>query len=216
MHPAVPFSRSRCRYRSRRHKAILAMVMTLLVGCGSVTSGSGGEGPVYRGDAAFHPPRPVPPLALTDYQGQPFDIAQARGRAVLVTFLYTHCPDVCPVIASKLQGAQARLGAEADRVVLVAVSSDPVGDTPAAVASFLAARGFRPGQIHYLLGSAAQLELVRAHWAVAASPDSQTAGVVDHSAPVFGITAGGKLTTIYNPDFKTADLVHDAPILASR
>ena len=54
----------------------------------------------------LEPPTPAPPLALRNYLGQPVNIADYRGKAVLVTFLYTNCPDICPLIASDLRVAQ--------------------------------------------------------------------------------------------------------------
>src|SRR5665648_208330 len=61
------------------------------------------------------------------------DTARLRGRPFAVTFLYASCPDVCPLIAQEIVGALGRLGADARRVAVVAVSVDPRGDTPAAV-----------------------------------------------------------------------------------
>src|SRR5580704_10462563 len=61
---------------------------------------------------ALSSPRPAPPLALDNYLGTPVNLASYRGRAVLVTFLYTHCPDVCPLIASHLHTALAEMSAQ--------------------------------------------------------------------------------------------------------
>ncbi len=58
-----------------------------------------------------HAGQAAPPLALRNYLGQPVNIASYRGKAVLVTFLYTHCPDVCPLITSNLRVAQNLMGA---------------------------------------------------------------------------------------------------------
>src|SRR5437879_6713868 len=48
----------------------------------------------------------APPLVLRNYLGQPVNIQSYKGKAVLVTFIYTHCPDVCPLITSNLRVAQ--------------------------------------------------------------------------------------------------------------
>ncbi len=168
----------------------------------------------FAGSAAFAPPLPEPPLVLTDYLGHQFDIAQTRGKVVMVTFLYTHCPDVCPLIASKLRAAQIALGGAANNVVLVAVSTDPVGDTPASVTHFLTTRGFSPDGMEYLLGTAAQLKEVYLQWHIASVPTPQHPGLYSHTALIYGISASGKLTTIYSSDFKPSDIVHDVPILA--
>src|SRR4051812_43357286 len=52
--------------------------------------------------AELVPPRTSPPLALTDQQGRRVTLKEQRGRYTLVTFIYTHCPDVCPLITSNL------------------------------------------------------------------------------------------------------------------
>lgn len=132
----------------------------------------------------------------------------------MVTFLYSHCPDVCPLIASKLRAAQIALGAAASNVVLVAVSTDPAGDTPASVTHFLSTRGFSPGGMEYLLGTAAQLKQVYLQWRIASVPTPQHPGLFSHTALIYGISASAKLTTIYSSDFKPSDIVHDVAILA--
>ncbi len=63
----------------------------------------------YKGIAAA-PPKAAPELTLDNSLGEPVDLAQLKGKAVLVTFIYTHCPDVCPLIVSHLKTAQAQLG----------------------------------------------------------------------------------------------------------
>src|SRR5580692_729270 len=72
-------------------------------------------------------PKPAPPLVLANYAGGTVNITSDRGKAVLVTFLYTHCPDTCPLMASKLHTALSALPAsERSKVALIAVSVDPV------------------------------------------------------------------------------------------
>ena len=44
--------------------------------------------------------------SFSNYLGEQVNIASYRGKAVLVTFLYTNCPDVCPLIASNLRVAR--------------------------------------------------------------------------------------------------------------
>jgi len=110
----------------------------------------------YAGSLAS-PPAPEFPLSLRNYKGQQVNIDQYKGKAVLLTFLYTHCPDVCPIIASNLAVALNMLGpAKAAKVQVIAVSVDPRGDTPAAVATFLQ-RHDMTGRMQYLIGSAKEL-----------------------------------------------------------
>src|SRR5579863_2808224 len=92
---------------------------------------------VWAGLAVANP-KAAPPLALANYAGGTVNIASDRGKAVLVTFLYTHCPDTCPLMASKLHTALSALApSERGKVALIAVSVDPIGDTRATVARFV-------------------------------------------------------------------------------
>jgi protein SCO1 len=161
------------------------------------------------------PTKAAPATTLRNYLGQTVSLSEYRGKAVFVTFLYTHCPDVCPLIASNLYATQVALGAERAKVQMLAISVDPKGDTPSAVAAFLRAHRM-VGQMQYLVGSAAQLGRVWAAWNVGSERDAASPELVDHSALVYGISATGALTTIYPADFKPADLVHDTPLLVSR
>src|SRR5487761_2182367 len=86
----------------------------------------------YEGTLAL-PAKQAPAIALRNYLGRPVTLAQYRGRAVLVTFLDTHCPDVCPLIASNLRVALNMLGPRAREAQVIAISVDPRGDTPGAV-----------------------------------------------------------------------------------
>jgi len=68
-------------------------------------------------------------LQLTDFNGQARKLADFRGKAVVVFFGYTHCPDVCPTTMSELASAMKKLGAEADKVQVLFVTADPERDT---------------------------------------------------------------------------------------
>jgi protein SCO1/2 len=202
--------------------ALAALAALVASGCGgsSSTTGSGGAGDPKGGDfagAAANPPKPAPPLALDDYLGQPVNIEDYRGKAVFVTFIYVHCPDVCPVIVSNMRAAQQELGPNADDAEFVAVSVDPENDTPKAIARFLEARQMT-GRMQYLVGSRPQLERVWQQWRVVSSNDqkAKVPDQVEHSAMVYGVSGSGKITTLYPANFKPGQLVHDAPLLASQ
>jgi protein SCO1/2 len=163
----------------------------------------------------FTPAKPSPPLSLRNYLGEVVNINQYRGRAVLVTFLYTHCPDVCPIITSNLRVAQNLMGAAvAAKAQVIAVSVDPRGDTPKAVAAFLA-RHEMTGRMKYLIGSAHQLGQVWKAWGVGSERDAQQPQLVNHSGLIYGVSASGKMTTIYPANFLPAEIGHDVPLLAS-
>jgi protein SCO1/2 len=187
---------------------ILGGVTALLAGGSSKLQAPGGASASFEG-GVLNPIEPAPSLStLRDYQGQPVSLASYRGKAVFVTFLYTHCPDACPLIAADLHTALLQLGARASRVQLIAVSVDPRGDTPRAVADFLKEHGLT-GQMQYLVGSGRELAPVWSAWHVGSSRDVGNPELVNHTALVYGVSAGGKLTTIYPAGFSPSQIVHD-------
>jgi protein SCO1/2 len=178
---------------------------------------TGNGSPVaYRAEAELSPPAAAPPIALHNYLGRPVDLASYKGEAVLVTFLYTNCPDVCPLIASNLRVAQNLMGPKvAAKAQIIAVSVDPKGDTPKAVASFLSHHEMT-GRMQYLVGNAHELARVWKAWGVGSERDAQQPQFINHSGLIYGITASGERTTVYSASFKPADIAHDVPLLAAR
>jgi protein SCO1/2 len=193
--------------------AVLALAASLAAACGSssaakmqaptttgTTSGSGFAG------VALHPPRVAQPIALHDAEGRPVTLAGQRGRFVLVTFIYTHCVDVCPLITANLNAALRAIGPERRNVRVLAVSVDPVGDTAAAVQAYARRKHLLP-QFRYLIGTQPQLSRVWAAWhvlAVLRKPD-----VVDHVAYTALIDRSGKERVLYDSSVHAAQVVHD-------
>jgi len=195
---------------------VLGVLLYLLIRPASVTgvNGSAVSSSTEFAGIAEQKPQPAPPLRLENYLGTPFNLADYRGKAVFVTFLYTHCPDVCPLIASHLHTALTQMPASVRRkVAVVAVSVDPRGDTPKTVAQFLRTHEMT-GRMQYLIGAAGALRTVWEHWGIAAGPQTNNPEEVAHSALIYGINARGKVTVIYPSDFSPGEIVHDAPLLA--
>jgi protein SCO1 len=161
------------------------------------------------------PARRAPAIDLRNYQGKRVTLAQYRGKAVFVTFLYANCPDVCPLIASNLRVSLNQLGRTAKQVQVIAVSVDPRGDTPAAVAHFVSAHEM-VGKMQYLIGSAPELARTWKAWDVGSTRDVGQPDLVSHSALIYGISASGTLTTVYPDSFEPGEIVHDAPKLLAR
>jgi protein SCO1/2 len=194
-----------------RRAAVLLLVV-VVAGCGGTSKPKRVEQPAkstYAG-APVAPPRRAPALALHDAWGRPVSLAAQRGRYVLVTFLYVHCPDVCPLIAQNLNAALRQLGPKRDRVRVLAVSVDPAGDTPRAVRRYVAERGLLP-QFRYLIGSRAQLTPIWAAWHVLAV--RQKPDVVDHVAYTVLIDPTGKERVLYDARVKARQVLHDLRLL---
>lgn len=87
----------------------------------------------------LHPGDTVPPLPLVDQDGREFSLAALRGNAVVVSFLYTGCTDAreCPLVAAKFARMQRAIGTAPVR--LVAVTVNPVYDTPPVLHAYGAA-----------------------------------------------------------------------------
>ncbi|HEY3865387.1 MAG TPA: SCO family protein [Solirubrobacteraceae bacterium] len=163
------------------------------------------------------PPKLEPSLSLRNYLGQRVNIAQYRGEALLVTFIYDHCPDVCPLIVANLRAAQNLMGPKmAAKAQIIAVSVDPRGDTPKTVAAFLKAHEMT-GRMQYLIGSARELGQVWQSWGVGSERDAEDPDIVNHSALVYGIDASGDLKTVYiGSSFRPSEVAHDVPLLAAQ
>ena len=203
-------------WRNRTAGLGLALVLAVagVAGCGGSSSDSSTSTDDSFSGLVRKPAKPAPPLALKDSLGHLVNIDQYRGRAVLVTFIYDHCPDVCPLIIGNLHTAQSTLGPEAKKLQIIAVSVDPKGDTPKTVKAFLEQHQMT-GKMEYLIGSRPELERTWKAWEVGTRVPKNNPDLVEHSAEVIGISGSGKITTVYPANFKPSEIVHDVPLLSS-
>jgi protein SCO1/2 len=199
---------------------VVAALAVLLGGGGSSKTplpGGAKEGAAGAGlyGTLTLPARQAPAITLRNYRGERVTLAQYRGKVVLVTFLYAHCPDVCPLIAANLRVALKMLGARAGKAQLIAVSVDPKGDTPATVRHFLTAHRLL-GKMQYLIGSGSDLARTWKAWSVGSEREVGQPELVAHSALVYGIAASGRLTDVYPASFEPSEIAHDVPKLSAR
>jgi protein SCO1/2 len=130
---------------------------------------------------------PAPDVTLLDgVSGAPLRLSSLKGSVVVLTFLYTKCPDTCPLTAEMFRQTQRELGSEADRVHFVAITVDPANDTPAAVQQFSRAHGLERNW-HYLIGQREQVAPVLQSYGIGTIPDPS--GLVGHSDAIFLIDA---------------------------
>ncbi|MGO8693301.1 MAG: SCO family protein [Rectinemataceae bacterium] len=99
-------------------------------------------------------------FSLLDQTGATFRMSSTRGRVVVLSFIYTHCGDICPYVTIKLKAARELLGADAGKAVFVAVTTDPKRDTPAVIARYSREAGLY-GAWHFLTGP---LDSVKKVW----------------------------------------------------
>ena len=169
-------------------------------------------GPLVQGNP------PAPDFTLPDQDGKPVHLAGLRGKVVAVTFLYTNCLDVCPLIAGKLAQAQQQLGKDASKVEILAVSVDPVHDTPEAVKRFDDEHHVGPGW-HYLIGHIDELRPVWLSYGIGTDAASVKAGApdpeqLDHTAIIYMIDRQQRLRLALDSNFTIPDFVQDVQVLS--
>lgn len=173
-------------------------------------------------------PYPAPDFTLTDQFNHSETLSSFRGRPVALTFIYTHCPDVCPLIASTMHAAYQELGPDAQRVQFLAVTVDPERDTIPRIRQFSREHGLLDEWL-FLSGSRPDLERVWKAYGIYSQPsDSQGKPVtpissdaakrspetIEHSAFIFLIDRRGQVRTLLSPtDFSAGDLATDLRIL---
>jgi protein SCO1/2 len=120
---------------------LAAIVLVLAVAC--------------RGEEPLPVLWPAPPFSLIDQHGRPFRSADLAGRAALMSFVYTQCPDTCPTLTATMADAQRRLQAEGllgSEVQLVSVTVDPDRDSAAVLAEYAARFKADPDAWRFLTG----------------------------------------------------------------
>lgn len=151
----------------------------------------------------------APNFTLTDQNGARVSLADLRGHPVVLSFFFTHCTDECPLTAAKFQRVLKDSGSQLRDVRWVAVSTDPVGDTPQAAKDFVATHGLT-GALHYLLGTQAELAPVWSAYSVAVENSNMASGGVQHTGGVWLIDAEGReqvyLDAAFDPKALAADL----------
>jgi protein SCO1/2 len=201
---------------ARRQLTVAGLALALCLGasaCGGSSTKTGAHRGTSRFDGATWPGGPATDFALRDQDGRLVRLSAQRGRFVVLTFLYVHCRDVCPLIADQLNLALRRLGPARQDVRVLAVSVDPRGDTPAAVRRFVREHRLLP-QFRYLTGPRRVLSRVWHAYYVAPQPAGR--GVSLHSAYELLIDRSGRPRLSYDTRVGAADVVHDLRLLGLR
>jgi len=146
-------------------------------------------------------------FSLVDSDGKPRSLADFRGKVVLLSFGYTHCPDVCPTTLAKFAQARHLLGVDADRVQGVFVSIDPERDTAELLRAYVPA--FDPTFIG-LRGSEAQTDAATKYFhANYQIVQYQGNTLVDHTAATYIIDTQGQPRVITPYDQSAQFLADD-------
>ena len=150
-------------------------------------------------------------LELPDTSGRVRHLEDFRGKAVVLFFGFTHCPDVCPTTLADLATVMKSLGPDAERVQLLFVSVDPERDTPEDLAKYVSA--FDPRFLG-LRGDLAATQRVakdfKIYFEKRRQGDSYT---IDHSAQSYVIDPQGRLRLLVRHDRLAQDLPEDLRVI---
>ena len=191
----------------------LLLVGVIALGAIVLAATSGGDDPEPVADdntfAGASMPEGLfaPDFELRDQEGEQVSMRALRGRPVIVTFLYTHCEDTCPIQAQTVRGALDDLGHD---VPALAIAVDPPNDTPQSARKFLAEQRVT-GRLDFVLGSRAQLRPVWDGFGV--RPQRVTE---EHNARITLVDARGIQRVGYPGSEATPErLAHDLRLLES-
>lgn len=203
--------------------ALLALVVVSLIALAALVRDRQGDEPtviVERQEGPFRAGplpdgldrKPAPGFRLADARGGTVDSRTLHGRPYLLTFLFTDCRDVCPLIGREIGEALRLLGPRATEVAAVAITVDPEGDTRPAVRAWLRKHSL-PANFHYLVGSRGRLEPVwRAYYAAPQPPGTEESR---HTASIWVIDARGRLRAKFSGGVpvRPVDIAHDLRLL---
>ncbi len=150
---------------------------------------------------------------LTDHNGQPRKLADFHGKAVVIFFGYTHCPDVCPTTLGELSTVMKQLGAQASDVQVLFVTADPKRDTPQVLKDY--APAFYPSFIGLTGSGAAYQAFVRDYKLFSENrPLGNDGGyTVDHTASSYVLDREGRVRLLVPAGFGVENWVHDLKLV---
>jgi len=182
-----------------------------IITCSALAACEGG-GPQFRSTDITGAPYGHS-LELADHTGKPRRLEDWRGKAVVLVFGFTQCPDVCPTTLADVALALKELGPDAERVQVLMVSVDPERDTPQVLGKYVTA--FDPRFVA-LRGDLEATRKVAQDFKVYFEKRKQGESyTVDHSAQSYVIDPQGRLRLLVRHDRIAQDLAPDLRTLLS-
>lgn len=140
---------------------------------------------------------PVRDFSLTDQSGSRFEYSAIKGKVILVAFVYTSCPDVCPLITAAMRSVQRDLNArEHDAVFLLTITTDPEIDGPKVLTAYAKRYGVDFSNWLFLTGDERSLEPVWKNFGVKVKRKAR--GLIDHTALTALIDRSGLMRFAYH------------------
>jgi protein SCO1/2 len=139
---------------------------------------------------------PAPNFTLTSQDNKPVSLADFRGKIVALTFIYTGCPDICPLLTQKMVDVQDELGEKfGAKIAFVSISFDPERDTPEVLKDYAQFWGAKPEGWSFLTGSPEAVRDVARRYGVFFAKKED--GSVEHTQLTTLIDADGQMRVQY-------------------
>lgn len=157
------------------------------------------------------PPEPAPDFNLVNRDGQQVSLGSIKGKAkaIMISFIYTRCPEACPLVPSAYLDLQREFKDEVERgdLALVFITTDPENDTPKTLDKYTKSRG---GKWYFLTGNESDLREVWRRYGIYREVRERIKGVVIyHSYKYFLIDKNGMIRYRYVGIWKGDDLIPD-------
>ena len=184
--------------------ALAICLATLLAGCSQPTNFTGTDLSMVDWGKDFK---------LTDHNGKARSLADFRGKAVVLFFGYTQCPDVCPTTLSNLRETMALLGDDAGRVQVLFATLDPERDTQALLAQYVPA--FHPSFLGLYADEKAIAAVAKDFKVFYVKQPGKTPGSysVDHSTGSYAFDPQGRLRLLLRHGEAPAKVAADLKLL---
>lgn len=154
---------------------------------------------------------PAPQFALTTQDGQSMALAALRGKVVAVTFIYTGCPDICPLLTEKMAQVQDELGENfGAKIAFVSITLDPEHDTVEVLKQYAQLFGAKTEGWAFLTGPFEAIRDAAHRYGVFFARNQD--GSIDHTQLTTLIDADGQMRVQYlgarfDPDEFRRDLL---------
>jgi protein SCO1/2 len=139
---------------------------------------------------------PAPDFMLVSQDGTEVGLASLRGKVVLVTFIYTWCPDICPTLTDKMARIQDELGESFGKdVAFVSITFDSERDTSQVLKAYAEAFDADPAGWFFLTGKVEAVRRVAARYGLVTIPGVD--GAIDHNLLTTLIDRQGRMRVQY-------------------
>jgi protein SCO1/2 len=158
----------------------------------------------------------VADFVLTDQFGRPFKWADMRGKIVVVDFIYTTCPDVCPLLSAKFAAMQRSLEEQKQNdYMLVSITTDPARDNSQTLKSYAALFKADERRWAFLTGSKEALAKVWKDFGVTVRKASD-GGVQHTTLTTVADREGVRRVNYYGDKWQEKEVLKDIKSLATR